>query len=245
MYIQGKKMAKYQDIYNTLLSQIEDKTYRPGEMLPGEHELMQVYDASRDTVRKSLSLLAQNGYIQKAQGKGSVVLDINQFEFPLSGVVSFHELAPSLGKNVKTQVVMLEKMHPDPHMQENLHLSADEYMWVLQRVRIVDGEAVILDTDFLNAQIIPHLPAKEMKKSLYAYLEDELHLPISYAEKEITCAMATNEDRMLLDMKNFDMVVNVESYTYLDDSRIFQFTSSRHRPDKFIFKDFARRIHRI
>jgi GntR family trehalose operon transcriptional repressor len=57
--------------------------------------------------------------------------------------------------------------------------------------------------------------------------------------------MATNQDKMLLDMKNFDMIVNVESYTYLDDSRVFQYTSSRHRPDKFLFKDFARRIHRI
>jgi GntR family trehalose operon transcriptional repressor len=245
MYVSGKIMAKYQDIYNTLLSQIENKTYPAGELLPGEHELMKRYDASRDTVRKSLSLLAQNGYIQKSQGKGSVVLNVHQFEFPVGGVVSFKELAPTLGKHVHTKVVMLEKMHPDEKMQKNLQLQPDEYMWVLQRVRVVDGEGVILDTDFLNAQIIPELTKKVCEKSLYAYLEDQLHLPISYAEKEISCTMATNEDKMLLDMKNFDMIVNVESYTYLDDSRVFQYTSSRHRPDKFLFKDFARRIHRI
>ena len=42
-------------------------------------------------------------------------------------------------------------------------------------------------------------------------------------------------------MKHFNMVVNVESFTYLDDARVFQYTSSRHRPDKFVFRDFARR----
>ncbi|MDD6727139.1 MAG: UTRA domain-containing protein, partial [Lactimicrobium massiliense] len=62
-----------------------------------------------------------------------------------------------------------------------------------------------------------------------------------YAEKEITCQSATNQDMRWLDMKGFNMVVNVESFTYLDDARVFQYTSSRHRPDKFVFRDFARR----
>jgi GntR family trehalose operon transcriptional repressor len=73
---------------------------RQENLLPGEHELMKQYDASRDTVSKALSLIAQNGYIQKAQGKGSVVLNVHQFEFPVGGVVSFQELAPTLGKHV-------------------------------------------------------------------------------------------------------------------------------------------------
>lgn len=42
-------------------------------------------------------------------------------------------------------------------------------------------------------------------------------------------------------MKAFDMVVVVRSYTYLDDNRLFQYTISKHRPDKFVFIDFARR----
>ena len=50
---------------------------------------------------------------------------------------------------------------------------------------------------------------------------------------------------VVLDLHGYDMVVNVESYTYLDDARIFQFTSSRHRPDKFRFKDFARRMKTV
>lgn len=238
-------MAKYQDIYNNLLSLIEDNTYPIGGLLPGEHDLMDIYDASRDTIRKALALLATNGYIQKEQGKGSVVLDLHQISFPVSGVVSFQELAPYLGKSVKTKVIMLEKMHPDERMQKNLRLKPDEYMWVLQRQRIVDGECIILDTDFLNAQIVTELPKKEMSKSLYSYLEDQLHLSISYAEKEISCVLASEQDKRFIDMHNMQMVVNVESFTYLDDSRVFQFTSSHHRPDKFRFKDFARRIHRI
>ncbi len=55
----------------------------------------------------------------------------------------------------------------------------------------------------------------------------------------------TGEDHRYLNMDDFNMIVSVESRTYLDDATIFQYTSSRHRPDKFRFHDFARRIKSV
>ncbi len=60
-------------------------------------------------------------------------------------------------------------------------------------------------------------------------------------KKEITVEKATNEDKEYLDLEGFNMVAVVKSYTYLDDTSLFQYTESRHRPDKFRFVDFARR----
>ena len=53
--------------------------------------------------------------------------------------------------------------------------------------------------------------------------------------------MATEEDRKFLDMAPYDMVVVVKSYTYLSSNELFQYTESRHRPDKFRFVDLAKR----
>ena len=83
------------------------------------------------------------------------------------------------------------------------------------------------------------------QNSLYEYIEHTLNLKIGYANKEITCQKVTENDRHLLDLKGYDMVVNVDSYTYLADTRVFQFTRSRHRPDKFRFHDFARRSNTV
>ncbi len=81
-------------IYNELVKTIEEEEISPGgEKLPSESELMERYGVSRDTIRKSLDLLEENGYIQKAKGKGSFVLDINKFDFPVSGIVSFKEIS--------------------------------------------------------------------------------------------------------------------------------------------------------
>lgn len=234
-------MSKYEEIYKQILTKIENKEYKVGETLPGEFDLMKIFDCSRDTIRKSLSLLVQNGYIQKSKGRGSIVLDFQRYEFPVSGVVSFKELASKMNQEVKTEVVFLEKIHPDQKMKKVFEITDNEYIWVIERVRKIDNEAVILDIDILNAQIIPNITKEIAEESLYDYVENELGLTIAYASKEITCQHMSGTDAKLLDMNRYDMIVNVESYTHLDDARVFQYTSSRHRPDKFRFIDFARR----
>ncbi|RYL95763.1 UTRA domain-containing protein [Sporolactobacillus sp. THM7-4] len=111
------------------------------------------------------------------------------------------------------------------------------------RSRSVSGEAVILDKDFLRQDIVPVLTQDICEHSLYDYIENQLHLTISFAKKQITVEAATEEDRRYLQMKNISDVVVVRSLVFLEDTRLFQFTESRHRADKFRFVDFARREH--
>ena len=98
-----------------------------------------------------------------------------------------------------------------------------------------------MDTDYLNANIVPNITETVAADSLYNYIENELGLKISFARKEFTVVKATEEEKNLLDMHEYDLLVCVKSYTYLEDASLFQYTISKHRPDKFRFVDFARR----
>lgn len=232
---------KYLNIYNTIVNQIENNEYQANDKLPSEKDIMNNYNVSRDTVRKALNMLEQNGYIQKTKGKGSFVLDIGKFNFPVSGVVSFKELAEKLGMNVDTVVKDLECIIPKKNIARGLELNEYDKVWRVVRVRSIDNEKVILDKDYIVEKFVENLTHDVCKESLYKYIEGELGLKIAYAKKEITVQNATEEDKKHLDMKGFEMIVVVKSYIYLDDTSLFQYTESRHRPDKFVFVDFARR----
>ncbi|AYE34259.1 trehalose operon repressor [Clostridium septicum] len=232
---------KYLNIYNTIVNQIENNEYQANDKLPSEKDIMNNYNVSRDTVRKALNMLEQNGYIQKTKGKGSFVLDIGKFNFPVSGVVSFKELAEKLGMNVDTDVKDLECIIPKKNIARGLELNEYDKVWRVVRVRSIDNEKVILDKDYIVEKFVENLTHDVCKESLYKYIEGELGLKIAYAKKEITVQNATEEDKKHLDMKGFEMIVVVKSYIYLDDTSLFQYTESRHRPDKFVFVDFARR----
>lgn len=232
---------KYNRIFLDIVSQIEQGVYQPNDLLPSEKTLSDQYQVSRDTVRKSLGLLEQNGYIQKSKGKGSFVLDTNKLDFPVSGVVSFKEINQRMGRNFETFVEELKCQPANEQLQKNLNLSSEERVWKLIRTRKIDGEKIILDKDYVVQKYVETLTEVICQDSLYQYIENTLGLKIAYANKEITMQMATDEDRHYLDLKKYDMVAVVRSYTYLDDTSLFQYTESRHRPDKFIFVDFARR----
>lgn len=233
--------SKYLRIYNNIVEKIDNGFFEANTKLPSEAQLMEEYKVSRDTVRKSLNLLEQNGYIEKSKGKGSFVLDMNKFNFPVSGIKSFKEIENSLGKECKTILEELTLKSPSDSLMKKLELSRDEYIWCVVRIRNIDGENIILDRDYLNSNFVPRLTEEICKDSLYDYIEGELGLKIAYAEKEITVQKATEEDKKLLNLKGYDMVVVVKSYTYLEGRKLFQYTESRHRPDKFKFVDFARR----
>ncbi|ADI00241.1 trehalose operon repressor [Salisediminibacterium selenitireducens] len=234
---------KYIEIYKRIADQIQDGLYAPGTKLPSEHELMNQFDTSRETIRKALNLLAQNGFIQKIQGKGSVVLDAQKFDFPVSGLVSFRELAEKMGQRFRTHVEDLAYEKPAEEIRAKLQIPAGGHIWRVLRVREIDGERIILDKDYLNSTYVDHLTKEICEDSIYQYIEGDLGLTISFAKKEIVVEEPTEEDRRLLELNGHMNIVVVRNFVYLDDATLFQYTESRHRPDKFRFVDFARRSH--
>ena len=92
-------------IAQDIASKIKYHQYKAGDYLPSEHQLCELYGTSRETIRKALNHLNELGLIQKIRGKGSVVLDIQKFTFPISGITSFKELNKSLNMHAKTTVL--------------------------------------------------------------------------------------------------------------------------------------------
>ncbi|WP_134683646.1 trehalose operon repressor [Brevibacillus migulae] len=232
---------KYLTIHNDIVQQIETGEIKPNSLLPSENELKDRYNTSRETIRKALNLLSQNGYIQKVRGKGSIVIKGAKLNFPVSGLVSFKELADKMGEKPITIVHELELWKPDEYIRQQLNLSNKDTVWKISRIREFGGEKIILDKDYLNTKIVPHITKEICESSIFYYLEHELNLSISFAKKEIVIEEPTEEDRALLDLEGFHNVVNIKNYVYLEDATLFQYTESRHRPDKFRFVDFARR----
>lgn len=235
-------LSKYLQIYEDLKQKIERKEIPSHTFLPSENELMTLYHSSRDTIRKSLSLLQQNGYIHTSKGKGSLVLDLEKIAFPVAGLTSFKELSHTLPGDVMTIVHCFEKIPVTTYLKKELYMQKGD-VYHIERIRDIDGEKIILDIDYINAQVIPHLTKEIVQDSIYEYIENDLGLKVSFAKKEITVIQASDQEKELLDMDGFDLLVCVKSYTYLEDATLFQYTESKHRPDKFRFVEFARRSH--
>ncbi|ETY75536.1 trehalose operon repressor [Lactiplantibacillus fabifermentans] len=230
-------------VYDDLMQKIDQEVYELGTYLPSENQLCQLYGISRETGRKALGLLAENGYIQKIRGKGSLVIEHRQYEFPVSGIVSYKELAQKMHVTTENLVYSFESPVALP-VQAFASLGGEVKpvpVTAIKRVRIIDGEPDIIDKDYILTSVVPDIPKRAAADSLYAYFEGELGLDIAYATKEITMEPANSEDREQLGLDKGAYMAVVRSVTSLADATAFQYTESRHRADKFRFRDFARR----
>ncbi|MDN6621333.1 MAG: UTRA domain-containing protein, partial [Lactococcus sp.] len=144
-----------------------------------------------------------------------------------------------------THVVVFEKLIIDQELASQTLFKKGTAVWHILRTRQIDGKAVVLDRDFIKYAIAPDMTREVVADSLYHYLENQLNVDISFAQKEITIDFVNDQDKALLDLNPLDRhVVSVKSHVFLNDATIFQYTDSRHQVDKFQFTEFARRQKR-
>ena len=62
-----------EQLYLELLEGIKKGKYKPGERIPAEMQLSQMYEVSRVTVRKALDQLVKDNILIKKHGKGTFV----------------------------------------------------------------------------------------------------------------------------------------------------------------------------
>lgn len=63
----------YEQLAAILRKKIDDGEWAPGTRIPSETALVQTYDVARNTVRRALALLREEGKIVTFDGRGSFV----------------------------------------------------------------------------------------------------------------------------------------------------------------------------
>ncbi|HEM2865904.1 GntR family transcriptional regulator [Streptococcus suis] len=235
-------MSKYKKVYADIKEKIEQNIWQANQEMPTENELMEIYSYSKDTIRKALSLLEMDGYIQKRQGRNSIILDHNLVRKPyVSELKTVSELNRSAHHQVQTELTNLYIVQGQPEVMKELEVDEKTDLYRVSRVRTIDGERLEYEISYFDRRIVPYLSKEVAESSIYQYLEEELGLEISHSRREISFRFATEEEKSLLDLADYDMVVSVTSTTYLADGRPFQYGTITYRPDKVTFVSMAKR----
>lgn len=234
---------KYNQIYQILSSEIIEGEYCAQNVLPSEHKLVERFDVSRETIRKSLNMLQENGFIQKVKGKGSVIIYDETLDFKVSHLTSFKEIQKLKSVQYETKVIELEQYYAEdfPKVKAALGLNNEDKIWKLVRQRIHEGKTHIIDIDFFLYEMMPGLNEEVAKDSTYEYIEKRLGHTIAYAHKEITFEPMTERELRLFGPVSPQYAAVVKSIVYLKEAKPFQYNVSKHLANEFKFTDFSRR----
>lgn len=233
---------KYNQIYEDLREKIEKEEYEHQSLMPSENILIKIYECSRNTLRRAIKKLANEGYVQSIQGKGvRVIYHLTQSTFMLGGIESLKEAAMRNEKTYFTKVILFEEIVVDEKISRKTSFPVGDKIFYIQRVRYIDDMALIIDHNYFRSDIVKGLSKEIANKSVYEYMENVLNEKIVTTKRKVTVERINSLDLEYLELNEYNCLAVVSSMTYNGDGIMFEYTQSRHRPDKFVFYDNAKR----
>lgn len=235
--------ARYDGIYKDLKAQIVEGGFGYGTYLPSEAQLTQAYACSHNTLRRALALLRDQGFVQPVHGKGVRVIwrEPERTTFSIGGIESMQEVALRTGAHISTRVIDLKHIRCTPELAQRTGFAPNTPLICCERVRTIDGEALIVDKSLFDAKVVPDLTTSIAEKGIYDYLENSLGVHIATSKRTIRGERATQHDAELLDLGDVDWVAVLCSSTFDGQGNLIEVTESRHRMDRFYFVDTATR----
>ena len=235
-------MSKYKQVYNDIKGKIDTRFYKRNTELPSENDLVREYGYSKDTIRKALSLLELDGYIQKIKGKNSLILGHGRIKNNYLGNIKTSVELNIDGKyEIKTNLESLYIIQGDRKIMDIFGANESNDFYRVSRSRTINGERLEYEVSYFDRSLVPFLNKDIAENSIYKYLETELGLNITHSRREISFRYATDEEKQHMDLGVYDMVAVVESITYLSNGNILQYGVLSYRPDKFTFVTMAKR----
>lgn len=233
----------YETIYKDLKQKIEQNDFAYQELLPSENTLIQTYNCSRNTLRRAVSRLVTDGYVQTMQGKGvrNIYQPIDQTAFTIGEIESFRESASRNGRHPCTKVLLFTEFAVSEKQSAYTGFPTGSEIYYLQRLHYLDDMPLILNHNYFLKEAIPGLTKEIAENSIYQYLEETLHMTIVNSKRIMTVEKITQIDEKYLHLspEDYNCMAVVSSQTYNSDGVMFEYTQSRHRPDYFRFYDNA------
>jgi GntR family transcriptional regulator len=234
---------KYEIVANDLIDAIRTGVYKPSEQLPSIEALCEMYEVSKMTIKKSLDVLQDAGYITRRRGSGSFVKNvqapIHKVAFETSGQMSgLTAEQGAAGIKITTEVIDFGVEPPSPEVAHMLALESDQFVYRICRVRFADDRPHAVEYTHMPIDLIPNLRRKNAEGSIYSYIEGDLRLRIASAHRIVRAVLPTKEEQKWMKVGPHEPLLEVEQVAFLDDGTPFEYSFSRH-PNGYEFRSIS------
>ena len=205
-----QRIPQHRILYELLRKHIIEGVYPEGSLLPSENELSGTHEVTRPTVRQALSRLANEGYIIKQQGKGSIVRALPKG----IGILSIHGTTSGVGKhNLNTKLIgkPYASKWPEDFSFDLSLLERETGCIILERTRIVDGSPVLYELSYIPNINIPRFAQKSFENSsLFDVMRRGYGIEVIGGQQKIMAINASIEIGLYLNINPGDPVLKLE-----------------------------------
>lgn len=189
----------YAQVKALMMQRLIAGQWRPGEMLPSEFQLADLFGVSQGTVRKALDELAGENVVVRRQGRGTFVAEHDDhralFHF-------FHLVGPDGERRLpESRLISVRKGLAGRLEAGRLAIGRGVPVIRIRRIRLLDDRPAIAETIAVPQKLFPDLAdIREVPNTLYDFYERRYGVTIARAVERLAAVAADERDAKLLEI---------------------------------------------
>ena len=205
-----EKLPQYRKLYEQLRKHITKGVYSNGDILPSENELCAVNQLTRPTVRKALDMLANEGFITKHQGLGSVVNKIPKGV----GILSIKGTTSAVGsEHLQTRTIIKPKViqWPEDFAFPLTDIELESGCIYFERLRLVDDRPFFYDVTYIPNINLPRFTSYKLENSsLFDTLRENFQIEIKGGKQHFSAIKPDERISELLNIEQDQPIIHLQ-----------------------------------
>lgn len=230
------RMPLYIQLQDIIIKKIEEKKYLPGEAIPSERKMAEIYGVNRMTVKRAINKLVELGYLIRKPGAGTYVAQRDHKKIDLSyvneitGNAGVSAMLTKSGIETNSKVLGLGEIVGSKYLNYKLALNGEDNIYGLHRVRLADGQPFAIEYTYLPQKDFEDIENFDFSKvSLYDYMDTKGHMPIHFIQNLVICE-ANEKVSELLGIERGTAVFKIEYQGADKDYNVVEYTKSYMNP---------------
>ena len=191
-------------------------------------------------VRDALRLLVAEGLLARRPGLGTRVA-AQKFAHSLDRLAGLAETLLQQG-TIANEVRVARWEEAPPPVARRLQIDAGAAVVFLQRLRLLDGEPLSLDSSYITAEIGAALLREDLRsRDVFALIEEIAVTPLGTAEVRLQAVNASPDITGMLGLEARDAVFAIDRLTRLADGRPVDLETIYLRGDRISFTSVLHR----
>lgn len=223
----------YIRIHDAIKKEIDGGVWEIGQRLPSERDLADDYEVSRMTLRQAITLLVEEGILERRVGSGTYVAS-HRVQEKMRGTTSFTEIVRSQGKMPSSQLISYQRKTANETEIQQLQLKATDTVVRMERVRFADNVPLVFEVASIPEKLIQSFNQEDITEHFFQTLTDNGY-EIGKSQQTIYAKNASERVANYLKVPKNHAVLALTQVSYFTDGRPFEYVHSQYVGDRFEF----------
>ncbi|QQO08967.1 GntR family transcriptional regulator [Breznakiella homolactica] len=232
MLYPGNGKPLFEQFIDIIQQKIISGEYKPGQQLPSERDLAELYGLSRVTIRNAINNMVAEGILTRRHRKGTYVAN-KKIEHSLGQLIGLiEELAQ---KHMDIEITVLESgIVPVPQSILNkLSIQNDTKVYKVARLVSTGKEPLAIDYGYLPSNIFYLMPEYDPKTGMIYTMLEKRGYKISTADQIIRADSPAPPEAARLGVSPSSPVLVLERTVYVEGGGPITYSKTIYRADRY------------